>query len=382
MSLPSFPYRAGPVVWLGIVGVTCLILFVFQKILWLVVPFVLALIIYYLLLPWKLRLVLRGMTHDQATAVISIGACVGLVGVGYFLFPILLGEMLLWQATSLRYFEGGVVLAQQILLQLEGRFSMLAEAQVSAELTRQLADFSDHFAGRYLPSIAMTMAAWAPSLLLAPFLAFFMLRDGWRFKKFLGRAVPNAFFERSLFLLDQVDRTARLYFVGLIQLTLLDTVCLALGLWLIGVSAPLVLGFLTAILAWVPYIGSILGCLMVVLVAATDFPGQTDVAYAAVGLFIVVRLLDDFLFMPLTIGKSLNMHPLLTVLMIFVGGAVAGVPGLMLVLPVLGVVMVFGETIGQVVSDPRLQARFAHEKSLKNEIVTKDLSRMNYFRGE
>jgi predicted PurR-regulated permease PerM len=86
-----------------------------------------------------------------------------------------------------------------------------------------------------------------------------------------------------------------------------------------------------------------------------------------------VRLLDDFVFMPLTIGKSLNMHPLLTVLMIFVGGAVAGVPGLMMVLPVLGVIMVLGETIGLLVTDPRLRARHAHERALRHRLVTHDL---------
>ena len=221
---------------------------------------------------------------------------------------------------------------------------------------------------------AMGIAAWSPSLLLAPFLAFFMLRDGWRFRKFLIRAVPNAYFERSLYLMDQIDRTARLYFVGLIELTLLDTFCLAGGLWLIGVSGPLLLGFLTAVLAWIPYIGSVLGCVLVLLVAATDFPGDPSVVYAAVGLFVAVRLLDDFVFMPMTIGKSLNMHPLLTVLMIFVGGAVAGVPGLMLVLPVLGVIMVLGENIGQLVTDPRLRARHAHERALQQRLVEHDLT--------
>ena len=116
-----------------------------------------------------------------------------------------------------------------------------------------------------------------------------------------------------------------------------------------------------------------LGCLLVVLVAATDFPGQPGVAYAAIGLFVFVRLLDDFIFMPMTIGKSLKMHPLLTVLMIFVGGAVAGVPGLMLVLPVLGVIMVVGETLGMLLTDPRLRARHAHQLSLRQQRVTRDL---------
>jgi predicted PurR-regulated permease PerM len=63
------------------------------------------------------------------------------------------------------------------------------------------------------------------------------------------------------------------------------------------------------VLAWVPYVGSILGGLLVVLVAATDFPLDPRMAYWAIGLFVLVRLLDDFLYMPMTIGKSLELHP-------------------------------------------------------------------------
>lgn len=373
MTFKAGQYQSGPIVWAAIIAGTCLILFLFQKILWLVVPFVLALIIYYALLPLKLRLVLGGMSHDHAASWVSSAAFALIVLIGLLGFPKLLTEAVTWQDSAVRYLDGGIQFLTASIVQLEGRFDMLAQAKASEELARQIAEFSAHFAEKYVPAIAMTIAAWSPSLLLAPFLAFFMLRDGWRFRKFLARAVPNAYFERSLFLMDQVDRTSRLYFIGLIELTLIDTLCLAAGLWLIGVSGALLLGLLTAVLAWVPYIGSVLGCLLVVLVAATDFPGNPGVAYAAIGLFIFVRLLDDFLFMPMTIGKSLNMHPLLTVLMIFVGGAVAGVPGLMLVLPVLGVAMVLGETIGMLVTDPRLRARHAHERALQQQLVTKDL---------
>ena len=38
-------------------------------------------------------------------------------------------------------------------------------------------------------------------------------------------------------------------------------------------------------------------------------------AYAAIGLFVMVRLLDDFVLMPMTIGRNLKLHPLLTVVM-------------------------------------------------------------------
>ncbi len=374
MRASAVQYRAGPVVWAANILATCLVLFLFQKILWLVVPFVLALLIYYALLPLKLRLVLQGVSHDAAASVVSVAAFLLLLLVAVLGFPRLLAQAVIWHQSALHYLNGGIRMLSDVLVQLEGRFSMLAQAHASQAMAANIDEFTTHFADKYLPVITTTMATWSPALLLAPFLAFFMLRDGWRFRKFLIRAVPNAYFERCLYLMDQVDRTARLYFVGLIKLTLLDTLCLAGGLWLIGVSGAWLLGLMAAVLAWIPFVGSVVGCFLIVLVVATDFPGNPGIAYATVGLFVAVRLLDDFVFMPLTIGKSLNMHPLLTVLMIFVGGAVAGVPGLMMVLPVLGVIMVLGETIGLLVTDPRLRARHAHERALRQQLVTRDLT--------
>lgn len=374
MNIRGEGYRAGPIVWVANVLGTCLILYFFQKILWLVVPFILALIIYYALLPLKLRLVLNGVSHDGAALRVGAGALIVFVLILVLGLPRLLASSVDWQESGSNYLNGGLTLLMATIGQLELRFSFLEHAQISETMSINISEFSANFLEKYLTTIAITIAAWSPSVILAPFLAFFMLRDGWRFRKFLIRAVPNAYFERSLFLMDQIDRTARLYFIGLIELTLLDTFCLAGGLWIIGVSNPLLLGLVTAVLAWIPYIGSIVGCVLVVLVAATDFPGNAMMAYAAVGLFILVRLLDDFFFMPMTVGKSLNMHPLLTVLMIFVGGAVAGVPGLMLVLPVLGVVMVLGENVGMLLSDSRLRARYKHERALRQQQVTRDLT--------
>ena len=366
-------YRSGPLAWLAILAATCLLLFVFQKILWLVVPFLVGLIIYYPLFPLQQRLVLGGMSRDASAAIVSVLAFASAGVLAIVAFPWLGNSLASWQESGTRYIEGGLRFVAETLAWMEGNFSFAAKARLSSQLSQQINDLGDKLVTTYLADVALTVAAWLPSLLLAPFLAFFFLRDGWRFKRFLGRAVPNAFFERTLYLLDQVDNTARLYFQGLIRLTVLDTLCLAGGLWLLGVSAPLLLGLITAVLAWVPYIGSILGCLLVVMVAATDFPGNAGIAYGAIFLFILVRLLDDFVFMPLTIGRSLHLHPLLTVVMIFVGGAVAGVAGLMLVLPLLGVVMVLGETIGEVISDPRLRARHAYARQLRHEAVTRDL---------
>ncbi len=371
MSRPR--HAAGPLVWVLVLAATCLLLVVFQKVLWLVVPFLFALIAYYLVLPLQRRLLLRGVSHDAAAVVVSVGIFAVLGLAMAFSMPWFGAQLSALQAGGGRYLEGGVRFLGDTLAWLEANFAFVARAQLGETAMAGLTDHIENFASRHLAGAALTVATWFPSLLLVPFLAFFMLRDGWRFKRFLIRAVPNAFFERTLQLLDQLDRTAKGYFQGLIKLTALDAVCLAAGLWLIGVSSPLLLGIVTAVLAWVPYVGSIAGCLLVVLVAATDHPGSPSVAYAAIALFVAVRLLDDFVFMPATVGRSLHMHPLLTVLMIFAGGAVAGVAGLVLVLPVLGLVAVIGETLGAVLADPRLRARHRSACELLRRQVTRDL---------
>ncbi len=166
---------------------------------------------------------------------------------------------------------------------------------------------------------------------------------------------------------DQIRR----YFQGLLALTAIDGICLGIGLWLLGIPEAFFLATVAAILAWLPYVGSVVGCLLVVLVAAHQ--PHPSLPYEAIALFIGVRLLDDFVFMPLTIGRSLRMHPLVAILMILLGGAVAGFAGLLLVLPVLGVVMVAGQIIGELASDPRISARHLHAKQLRRARAQMDL---------
>lgn len=365
--------RAGPVVWTGIVLVTCLLLVLLEHTLWLAIPFTFGMILYYILLAPMQRLIRAGVGQDVAA--LTVG------GTFFTLLALALVLGFSWMSVPAdsvqnligRYMKGGLAFINNTLALLEVEFPALSQMHLGQDITKRYTAFTDTFVQEHLAGILVTAAGWLPSLLLAPFLTFFFLRDGVRFKKFLARAVPNAFFEKTLFLLHEVDQTARRYFEGLIKLTVLDTAVLAFGLWAFGVSSPLLLGFIAAILAWVPYVGSIAGCILVVVVASTDAPANPFVAYSAIGVFIAVRMLDDFIFMPLTLGRSLQIHPLITVLMIFIGGSVAGVPGLMLVLPLLGVVMVVGETLGRVMTNPRLRARHRNAMALRVKQASVDL---------
>jgi hypothetical protein len=351
---------------LAIIAATCLLLLVFQKVLWLVVPFLLALILYYFLYPPVQALIYRGMSRDAAASVVTLAFwCCCLLSAVVSLMPRLTSLARLAGYVD-RYVQGRHAVARPLACALENATGRpwptpkLADT-VAARLTEARGQHqrpSGTGGAGHHGLDAVADAGALPGLLLParrpPLQA---LSRRCRAQCLLSR-------RRCSCCTRSTARRAPT-FQGLINLTILDTVTLALGLVAAGHSRAADagpdlrragLGALRRFHPRRPAGGA----------GGRDRLSRLDpaMAYWAIGLFGLVRLLDDFLYMPMTIGKSLELHPLVTVLMIFVGGAVAGVSGLMLVLPVLGVVMVIGETIGVIVTDPRLMARHRHARNL------------------
>src|SRR3984957_11457276 len=381
---------SGPIVWLGIIITTCLLLVLFQTVLWLVMPVLLAVVAYYMLSPLVNLAIARGITRARAVFIVTVLLTVFLAAIGLIVAPKISRAASNWQNKVGGYAESGLKLIADAQTTLEKMVPYLHrpaapeskptpaaaaadEAKENDATTEALDEKVASFTEQHSGDVALELARWIPSLLLVPYITYFFLLDGPRFKRFLVQAIPNAFFEKTLYLFYRIEDQMRRYFQGLLALTALDALCLGAGLWFLGLNAPFFLASLAAVMAWLPYLGSIGGGLLVGLVAAHDFSGSHWLPYKVVGLFIAVRLLDDFVFMPLTVGRSLRMHPLVTVLMILLGGAVAGIAGLLLVMPVLGVVMVAGQIIGELITDERILARYRHARHLRRERARADL---------
>ena len=391
---------SGPLVWLGIILTTCLLLVLFQSMLWLVMPVLLAIVLYYIMSPCVNLAMSKGISRARAVFIVTALLCIFLLAVGLILEPKVSRAVHEWRDKLPEYVHDGenmVVKAQVSLLQMvpfahhselrpnaskggnvpteaqKARVTAADDAKVNAAATDALKDKVVTLTANYSGGIALELLHWIPSLLLVPYITYFFLLDGPRFKRFLVRAIPNAFFEKTLYLFYRIEDQMRRYFQGLLALTALDSIALGVGLWFLGVNTPFLLATIAAVMAWLPYLGSIAGGLLVVLLAVHDAPDNPLLPYEVISLFIAVRLLDDFVFMPLTVGRSLRMHPLITVLMILLGGAVAGIAGLLLVMPVLGVVMVAGQIIGELITDERIQARYHHARALRRKRAQVDL---------
>jgi predicted PurR-regulated permease PerM len=351
--------------WCVIILITCLSLYLFEWVIWLVVPGLLALVGYYCLQPLVQALVRAGLKHRTAGKVVTgLLFLVTMLGV-VLLFYVAATRAASWQAVTAHYVQGGLDFLGKTEGALAEKLPLLKKSALLASTPKNLDAASEQFVDKYMAKLLLQMLHWLPALLLVPYLTYFILQDGNRLKKQVIRSVPNAFFEKTMLLIDRVDRSLQSYLIGLMKLTFLDTACLGLGLWLLGISHPLLLGLMAAVLAWLPYIGSVMGGVLVTIVAATDYPKEPATIYGCVVLFVCVRLLDDFVFLPMTVGRSLRFHPVLSVLMLFLGAAVAGPAGLLLVLPVLGVVAVVVETLRQILTDERLRMRYRQARQLQ-----------------
>ena len=360
--------QPGALTLLVVIATTSLLLYCFQKIIWLVLPALLALIVYYALRPLVEALVVRGLSHKTAAKCVWVvlQLITGLLVVSAAL--LVAAKAGSWQNAFEHYLASGQHLLTQTAGSLERFLPIFKRMNLTIQIDQQSQQFIDEFAAKHVLPLALTLVKWLPSLLLVPFLAYFMLSESARLKKYLIGSVPNAFFERSLLLFSRLDSSLQNYFRGLLLLTLMDTICLWLGLQALGIHNAIWLGFAAAVLAWIPYLGSAVGYVIIVLLTAADFPDKTWMPYASLTVCVVVRLLDDFVFMPLTVGHNLHLHPLLSVLMLFLGGMVAGPTGLVLALPLFGVVSVTGETVSQIVTDRKLRARYKAARQLAASI--------------
>lgn len=153
----------------------------------------------------------------------------------------------------------------------------------------------------------------------------------------LLRLVPAERRERAGEIFDLMGATLRRWIVGQsITMTFVGTLT-GLGLWALGVGAPLALGLIAGMFAFIPYVGPILAALPGVLMAATQ--GPFEALYAA-ALYAGVQFVEDNIIAPLVQVEVIRLPPVLTVFATLVFGLLLGPMGVLLAAPLTVVFLV------------------------------------------
>ena len=369
-----------PIIWVGVIGGTLGSIVLLDRIAWLALPLILAVVFYYLVHPFLVRLQHWGLAPQHSLAIFLVLASLVCVVASLTVLPAMLNSLSQFQNNLPDTMQRLTQIASEFLKNVETRLPLAKKASLAEGLQARIDFFAQGKGTQFAGDAALFAFKWLPSLLLVPFLTFFFLRDGTAFHQLILRAVPNAFFEKTLVLFDRMDRQMHAYFRGMFWLTVLDTLTLGIGLWLLGmqdgvfsIQQAMLLGLVCAVFAWVPYVGTAVGGLVAVCVCALQAPHDPQLLLGVVLLFCGVRLLDEFLYTPATVGRALHMHPLVTVMMIFAGGMLGGVYGLLLALPLLGIFTVLGQMFGEIWFDPRLRARHAARNLLEKRLASNDL---------
>jgi predicted PurR-regulated permease PerM len=107
-----------------------------------------------------------------------------------------------------------------------------------------------------------------------------------------------------------------------------------LGLAILGVNYPLLLGVVTGLANVVPYLGPIIGGTAAILVALVQFKSLAVVTQVAI-LYLFVKFLDLVAIQPLAVGKRNDLHPVLLIASIIVGGHALGIIGMVIAVPTI-----------------------------------------------
>ncbi|PJW17499.1 AI-2E family transporter [Geobacillus sp. WSUCF-018B] len=177
----------------------------------------------------------------------------------------------------------------------------------------------------------------AATLLLIPFIVFYMLKDIEVLKRAVWYMTPKRWREPGMAFLKDVDESLGGYIRGQLFVCAAIGLAAALGLWLAGMDYPLLLGFIIGLTNIIPYFGPLLGAIPAVILAATI---SLKMVIIVLIIIFALQFLEGNVLSPLIVGKSVHMHPLAIMLALFAGGELAGVPGLILAVPTAAVLKV------------------------------------------
>ena len=323
-------------------------------------PFILAVLLAYLLNP-LVEFILRRTRLPRLLAVIIIYlgflAAAGLLVA--LLVPVLVDQV--QQANLvLQNFLDTVArwVAEYHVIDIAGTQIDLLKlySQFEANLQDALAAAASYLASRtagFLFGLA-SVFGW---LLVVLVVVFYLLKDADRVGRYLEGLVPQAYrddlwqFEREL------KVTMNAYIRGQLLLCVIIGTMTTVSLWALGIRNALLLGIIAGLLEAVPNLGPVVATVPAVIVAL--FQGSTwlplpnwGVALVIIALYTVIQQLENNLIVPKVLGDSVNLHPVVVLFGLLAGASIAGVLGMLLAIPTIAVLRLVARYVVGLLLEP------------------------------
>ncbi len=213
---------------------------------------------------------------------------------------------------------------------------MLTESDLGKSVLERL---DVGFIPNFLNSFLNVLSSASIGLFSVLFISFFFLKDSKLFQNGLLMFVPNDKEKGTVKSIDKINNLLSRYFVGLLLQIFVLFLIYMVTLLIVGVENAIVIAFLCALFNVIPYVGPIIGGVLMIVLTMTSFLGMDfstvilpKAGYVLIGL-VVGQLVDNFASQPIIFSNSVKSHPLEIFLVIIIAGLLFGVVGMIVAVP-------------------------------------------------
>lgn len=332
--------------WLALIVFAGVLLWLLSPVL---MPFAIAGLLAYLGAPLVKRLARLRLPRSAAAALVLGLILLALAAVPLFAFPLIERQL----ALLLRKWPEYVAWANEALLpwlREQPGLAMLPDAAQARDILLEHWQTAGSMAAQVLGTVTrswFTALAWLANLVLVPVIAFYLLRDGDRLGNRLRTLLPRYAEDRMVAIVRECDEVLAAFLRGQLWVMLALGVVYSAGLWLAGLEFALLIGMFAGALAFVPYLGLIVGLAAAGIAAVLQAGWEPALLLPVALVFLVGQLLESLVLTPWLVGDRIGLHPVAVIFAVLAGGQLFGALGVLLALPAGAVIAVMLRHAGE-----------------------------------
>lgn len=163
-------------------------------------------------------------------------------------------------------------------------------------------------------------------------------------KKFILRVVPGNNNRKTTKVIEQSCNVAQQYLGGLALMIGCLWILYGIAFSIVGVKNALFFAVLCGILEIVPFVGNLVGSTLAVLMVIVQ-GGGTPMVLGVIISYATIQFIQTYILEPLVVGAEVNINPLFTIMALVVGELIWGLPGMVLAIPLLGILKIVFENV-------------------------------------